>query len=105
MRLSELNPIITGCLDDSGPYVGCNEFSFDCPICKCRIVIHCRLNGPANQSSALWEWRIDLSRIKNNSWDAITVQPSIQNHPVSRKEIQCAAHISILNGEVILAGS
>lgn len=92
IKFSGLNPQM-----GSSAIAGVNELSFDCPECRFRIVIKCRLGGPAEESKGIWKWEGDID---NPDWDKVTVSPSIGDHQRGRNWPECSAHISIINGMI-----
>jgi hypothetical protein len=96
MRLADLNPQMTGAAE------GLNDLMLDCPLCKRRFVVRCRLGGPVDAQQRaedalehIWAWHADAP-----GWDHFTLEPSIQNHPVDRKSPPCPAHFCITKGEI-----
>lgn len=95
MNLSELNPQMGAA--GLAEYKGCNQLTFDCPMCGGRVQIYCRLDSAPDEALRIWKWSYEAERY---DWDAITITPSIGNHPVARNQLPCAAHFQITSGKV-----
>ena len=105
MKFSQLNPSILGGWTNNllpEPLNRCHTIAFDCPICGRLVAIHALLNEPAQPLLAVWKWTFPPEANALNAYDLVSIEPSIQNHPVSRKEKPCPAHFTITKGEVIL---
>lgn len=79
---------------------GKGQISFLCPLCLSRIVLYFSRSKP--QNAYTWLARSPEKCIVMN-WDMLTLEPSIQNHPVSRKQKPCPAHFSVIDGEIVMA--
>lgn len=111
MRFSELNPLLGGSMRFTveKPIW---QLSFECPLCRQRTSIDVTNLDPFDH---VWNLSPDPLRLfdsivtdqdilaqHRNIWDAVTIKPSMQNLPHSRKN-PCPAHFSVDHGNVVLS--
>lgn len=92
MKFSELNPQLS---PSSIGDIPVEELRYTCPTCKRHVIVMVRRD--VLPSTALRCWNLKHSEL---GWDGMTIEPSIQDHPHSRREPPCAAHITVTNGLV-----
>ncbi len=85
-KLSELNPKLVG-----------KQLTIDCPLCKEAFSIDVNYQGDPI-SPATWGLKHPEGIF---NWDTVTITPSINLHPQSRKKQKCQAHFSIINGTIV----
>ena len=96
MKFTDLNPLMYGRSEVPG-FTDCHELTMDCPVCKNRVSIYVHLNGLADMPRRIWQLTVNLDA---SGWDSATIQPSIQMHPVSRKQPACPGHWTVDTGVV-----
>lgn len=108
MKFSELNPewyaVPPTPRKDGGVTPGVmSQIRFNCPVCRQAVAIYCVKDGPADVAHSIWSWQY-VPPLPGHplDWNTVTLAPSIQMHPVSRKSKPCPAHFSITKGEVTL---
>ncbi len=77
---------------------GLHQLAYVCPVCHQQTAILVEINGKYDFARKVWK----LVPADDFSWDGCTIEPSIQQHPVSRKSPPCNAHIMITKGQVTL---
>jgi hypothetical protein len=91
MKFSELNPLM-----GVSVIKGLHQLAYMCPVCHQQTAILVALNGKSDYARRVWS----LKTCDDFAWDGCTIEPSIQQHPVSRKSPPCPAHIMVTKGEV-----
>ena len=98
MKFTDLNPLLSGSSEVPG-FTDCHQLTMDCPVCRNQIVIYVHLNGREDMSRSIWQLTVNPDA---SGWDSATILPSIQMHPVSRKQPACPGHWTVAGGEVVL---
>lgn len=89
MKLSELNPILSGG----------RELILICPICKNKFSIRVNYHGDP-VAPATWGLKHPFGIF---DWDHVTLTPSIANHPCARDRDKCNAHFTVTDGNVVIS--
>ena len=93
MKLNDLNPLLGSYRSSDQSW----ELGLDCPKCGRRFSI--RVSSWPHPIHPMWQIiGMDHSR---EGWDAISIFPSINNHPRGRNWPQCDAHFTITDGQVL----
>ena len=100
MIFSILHPVLCpSSLTTLPGWEGVQTLLMDCPVCRQQFSILVRQDGLPDATRAIWT----LSQPPgNSSWAAVSLAPSIIQHPVTHNRTACPAHFSVANGQVVL---
>ena len=97
MSTSQLHPTLCVAITAPG-YEHCQTLVLDCPVCRQQFSIQVH-EGLPDMVRRIWQLKQPPG---NSSWAAVSIYPSIQEHPQARNVAKCNAHFSIDAGQVVL---